>query len=70
MALDPDATYKTNSIIEKFLRYGVKVYIIDISGFKDVGEMTKEEFKTRKESAIQVSDSLSLLLNNINFWGY
>ena len=67
MALDPDATYKTNSIIEKFLRYGVKVYIIDISGFKDVGEMTKEEFKTRKESAIQVSDSLSLLLNNINF---
>jgi len=67
MALDPDATRKTNAIIEKLLRYGIKVYTIDISGFKDVGEMTKEEFKTRKEDATEVGDTLSLLLNNINF---
>ena len=67
MALDPDATRKTNAIIEKLLRYGIKVYTIDISGFKDVGEMTKEEFKTRKENATEVGDTLSLLLNNINF---
>ena len=67
VALDPDATNKSNAIIEKFLRYGLKVYIIDISGFKDVGEMTKEEFETRKENATQVADSLSLLFNNIKF---
>ena len=67
MALDPDATHKTNSIIGKLLRYGIKVYIIDVSEFKDVGEMTKEEFKTRKGHATEVGDTLSLLLSNINF---
>ena len=67
MALDPDATNKTNSIIEKLLRYGIKVYIIDVSGFKDVGEMTKEEFATRKENATQITDSLSLLFANVKF---
>jgi hypothetical protein len=67
MALDPDATNKSNTIIEKFLRYGLKVYIIDVSGFKDVGEMRKEEFETRKESATQIADNLSLLFNNIKF---
>jgi len=67
MALDPDATNKTNSIVEKFLRYGLKVYIIDVSGFKDVGEMTKEEFGTRKENATQIADNLSLLFTNIKF---
>ena len=67
MALDPDAVRKTNVIIEKLLRYGIKVYTIDISGFKDVGEMTKEEFKTKKENATEVGDALSLFLNNINF---
>ena len=67
MALDPDATRKTNAIIEKLLRYGIKVCTIDVSGFKDVGEMTKEEFKTRKGNATEVGDTLSLLLSNINF---
>ena len=67
MALDPDAINKTNSIIEKLLRYGLKVYIIDIGGFKDVGEMTKEEFATRKENATQIADNLSLLFTNVKF---
>jgi len=67
MALDPDAINKTNSIIEKLLRYGLKVYIIDIGGFKDVGEMTKEEFATRKENATQITDNLSLLFTNVKF---
>ena len=67
MALDPDASNKTNSIIEKLLRYGLKVYIIDIRGFKDVGEMTKEEFATRKENATQITDNLSLLFTNVKF---
>ena len=67
MALDPDAANKTNSIIEKLLRYGLKVYIIDVSGFKDVGEMTKEEFATRKENATQITDNLSLLFTNVKF---
>jgi len=67
MALDPDATRKTNAIVEKFLRYGLKVCIIDTSGFKDVGEMTKEEFKAKMEDATEVGDTLSLLLSNIKF---
>jgi DNA primase len=67
MALDPDATSKTNSIIEKLLHYGLKAYIIDVSGFKDVGEMTKEEFATRKENATQITDNLSLLFTNVKF---
>ena len=64
MALDPDASRKTNAIIKKFLRYGVKVYTIDIGGFKDVGEMTKEQFLERKQTA-SVLDSDNYLLSRI-----
>ena len=36
-------------------------------GKREAEPMTKEEFKTRKENATEVGDTLSLLLNNINF---
>ena len=51
LALDPDAKKKTDSITNLFSRFGVDVYQIDVSGYEDVGEMTKAEFKKRKREA-------------------
>jgi len=51
LALDPDAKKKTDSITSLFSRFGVDVYQIDVSGYEDVGEMTKAEFKKRKKEA-------------------
>jgi len=51
LALDPDAKKKTDRITSLFNRFGVDVYQIDVSGYEDVGEMTKAEFKKRKREA-------------------
>ncbi len=62
MALDPDAEEKENKIIESLLKYGVEVYKIDVAPYKDVGEMSKDEFKKRKQSA--------QLVDNDNYFIY
>jgi len=67
LALDPDAEKKTNNIISKFLEYGIEVYVIDASGYEDVGEMTKEQFVERKQSASFVGDDDYLFLKNMRF---
>ena len=67
LALDPDAEKKTNNIISKFLEYGIETYVIDVSGFDDVGEMTKEEFDERKQSASFVGDDDYLFLKKLVF---
>jgi DNA primase len=51
VALDPDAEEKSNDIINKLSRYDIEVYKIDVSGFEDVGTMTKQQFNKRKENA-------------------
>lgn len=51
LALDPDATKKTKAILKKLLFYGVEVYMIDVDGYDDIGEMTKETFEDRFKSA-------------------
>jgi len=51
VALDPDAEKKAMKLIKNLLLYGMEVHKIDISGFKDVGEMTKEQFENRKKDA-------------------
>ena len=56
MALDPDAEKKAMILIKKLLLYGIEVYKIDISGYKDVGEMSKEVFLERKTSARQITN--------------
>ena len=61
MALDEDASKKTRSIARLLLKYGVEVYEIDTSGVEDVGEMTKEEFRTRKNNAAIVEKDNYLL---------
>jgi DNA primase len=62
MALDPDAEEKENKIIESLLKYGIEVYKIDVSPYKDVGEMPKQEFQKRKKQA--------QLVDNDNYFVY
>lgn len=56
IALDPDAGRKENKIIKLLMNYGIEVYKIDVEPFKDVGEMSKEEFRVRKENAKRIND--------------
>lgn len=56
VALDPDAEMKSMKLIKSLLLYGIEVYKVDISGYKDVGEMTKEQFLQRKKSASQITN--------------
>jgi len=66
LALDPDAEKKTMRLIEKLLLYGIEIYKIDVRPFSDVGEMTKEEFKKRKENAVLINET-NYLLSRISF---
>lgn len=51
LALDPDAEKKINKLIVLFLKYDIETYLVDVGPFSDVGEMTKEEFFKRKQTA-------------------
>jgi DNA primase len=61
LALDEDASKKARSIARLLLKYGVEVGQIDTSGVEDVGEMTKEEFKDRKDKAAIIEKDNYLL---------
>lgn len=61
LALDPDAEKKALHIAKNLLEYGIEVYKIDVSPCKDVGEMTKEEFRNRKKEAESVTNDTFLL---------
>lgn len=56
VALDPDAEKKAMKLIKNLLLYGIEVYKISVSGYNDVGEMTKQEFSKRKEVAMQITN--------------
>jgi len=56
VALDPDAEKKAMKMIKNLLLYGIEVYKINVSGYKDVGEMTKKEFLKRKMEAIEITN--------------
>ena len=64
VALDHDAEKKALRIINALISHGIEVYKIDTSDYEDVGEMTKEEFKEKKELAIAF-DSNTLLIQKI-----
>ena len=70
IALDKDAEKKSKKIISKLLSYGIEIYKIDTSGLDDVGVMTKEEFVTRKEEAINIKNDDYLLYEVMNLWEY
>ena len=61
IALDKDAEKKSKSIISKLLSYGIEIFKIDTSEFEDVGTMTKEKFKLKKEEAINIKNDDYLL---------
>lgn len=51
LALDPDADKKSLQIAKDLLEYGIEVYKIEVAPYKDIGEMTKDYFATRKIEA-------------------
>jgi DNA primase len=51
LALDPDAEKKTNKLINLFLKYDIETYFVEVAPFVDVGEMTKQQFFKRKQTA-------------------
>ncbi len=65
IALDPDAEKKANILIESLLKYGIEIYKVEIKPYKDVGEMSKEEFLKRKLAAQPIKNTDHLLINKI-----
>ena len=56
LALDPDATKKTNSIRKLILKYGIEVRQIKYQDQRDLGEMTKQEVQLLSNNAPYVDD--------------
>ena len=67
IALDPDAEKKATFLINNLLKYGIEVYKINIVPYGDVGEMSKKEFKIRKDNSKRITseDYLMLHLHNM-----
>ena len=63
-ALDPDARKKTNKLINLFLKYDIETRFIDVKPFSDVGEMTKQQFSVKKQTAVLL-DLDNYLINRI-----
>tara|TARA_R110002020_G_scaffold44161_8_gene127662 strand:+ start:15060 stop:15998 length:939 start_codon:yes stop_codon:yes gene_type:complete len=63
IALDADARDKENKIIKTLLKYDIEMYKIDVSGYEDVGSMSKEVFEERKKNAVIIDNDNYLLLN-------
>ena len=66
IALDPDADKKAMRLIKDLLIYGVELYKVSIGPFSDVGEMTKEEYKKRKDEALPMTEDSYLLYQAMN----
>lgn len=52
LALDPDAERNIRKVANRLTSYGIHVYKINVSPYKDIGEMTKKEFIDRYKNAI------------------
>jgi DNA primase len=63
IALDPDAREKENKIIQTLLKYDIEMYKIDVSGYEDVGSMSKDVFFERKNNAVFIDREDYLLMN-------
>jgi len=55
LALDADAKKKTARLMKSLLQYDIELYRIDVEDKKDVGDMTKEEFRELKDNASLVT---------------
>jgi DNA primase len=56
IALDPDAEKKASHLIENLIQYDLNLFKIDVGGFGDVGEMTKQQFLEAKAKAQPIGD--------------
>lgn len=65
VALDPDADSKAMKLIQNLMKYDVEVYKVPIRPYKDVGEMTTEEFLRRKAASQLFKDTDSILLSQL-----
>lgn len=63
IALDPDAADKERRIIKTLLEYDIELYKIDVSGYEDIGAMSKEVFRERKKNAALIDNDNYLLLD-------
>jgi DNA primase len=63
VALDPDAAEKERKVIKTLLKYDVELYKIDVSGYEDVGSMSKDVFEDRKQNATFIDRDNYLLLD-------
>ena len=64
LALDKDATQKSQKIARKLIEYDTSVKMINLSNKDDVGDMTKDEFKLAKKNAVIVNRK-DLILSKI-----
>jgi len=55
LALDQDASKKASSIAQNLMKYGVRTYSIDTSGYEDVAEMPRDVLENRKQQATVMS---------------
>lgn len=51
LALDPDMKLKTQEYAKKLSAYGIRVRVLDLGRFSDVGEMSKLDFACAKKNA-------------------
>ena len=65
LALDHDASKKSDKIALLFLKYDIEVHQIDTADFADVGEMSKEQFLHKKSKAVFLSHD-NYLYNRIS----
>jgi len=65
LCLDPDAILKQNKIARMLTSYQIKVQTINITGYEDVGSMTKEQFMKLYEKKKDWVNS-DLLFSKIN----
>ena len=60
LALDADADKKSGEMIKAFLSHGIEIHQVDVSGYEDVGAMSKEIFRKRFRQARQITSDVYL----------
>lgn len=63
LALDKDAQVKSWRMARHLLEYGVRLYKIDLAGYNDVGEMSKDDFLELKHNAELLQSDCQLLVH-------
>jgi DNA primase len=67
LALDSDMALKSQKIAKKLMSYGINVRVLSLNEHDDVGEMSKDEFKSAADAAQDWSDNdrLRLMISQI-----